>query len=84
MDKNYLQSIIDDLKSSSSTRIQNSLMKIRSSIITSEKGIRHFRDYGGLQCLVPHLRKPNERNLDVTLSILGNVCLEEKCSLAVI
>ncbi|XP_022117785.2 armadillo repeat-containing protein 5 isoform X1 [Pieris rapae] len=83
MDKNYLQSIIDGLKSSSSSRIQDSLTKIRSSVITSDKGIRLFRECGGLECLIPHLRKPNERILDVTLSILGNICLDEKCSLAV-
>ncbi|XP_047503466.1 armadillo repeat-containing protein 5 isoform X3 [Pieris napi] len=83
MDKNYLQSIIDGLKSSSSSRIQDSLTKIRSSVITSEKGTRLFRECGGLECLIPHLRKPNERILDVTLSILGNICLDEKCSLAV-
>ncbi|CAK1551154.1 unnamed protein product [Leptosia nina] len=83
MEKDYIKSTVEGLKCSSSSRIQDSLMKIRLSIITSEKGIKAFRECGGLEYLLPHLRKPNERILDLTLSILGNVCLDEKCRLAV-
>ncbi|XP_045498323.1 armadillo repeat-containing protein 5 [Colias croceus] len=83
MDKNQIKSIIEGLKSTSSSRIQDTLLKIRSNVISSEKGIKIFHDCGGLNCLLPHLRKPNERILDITLSILGNICLDEKCSEAV-
>ncbi|XP_047029859.1 armadillo repeat-containing protein 5 [Helicoverpa zea] len=83
MDKNYVKSIIEGLKSSSSSRVQETLLKIRSKIITNDSGIKLFRECGGLECLLPHLRKPNERILDITLSILGNCCLEEESSLAV-
>lgn len=83
MDKSYVKSVIDGLKSSSSSRIQDSLIKIRSKIISHDKGVKIFRDCGGIELLIPHLRKPNEKILDITLSILGNVCLEEKSSLLV-
>lgn len=83
MDSNYVKSTIEGLKSSSSSRVQETLVKIRSKIITNDSGIKFFRECGGLECLLPHLRKPNERILDITLSILGNCCLEEESSLAV-
>ncbi|XP_047991718.1 armadillo repeat-containing protein 5 [Leguminivora glycinivorella] len=83
MDKNYVKSTIEGLKSTSSSRVQDTLLKIRSKVITNDSGIQLFRDCGGLECLLPHLRKPNERILDLTLSILGNCCLEDESSLAV-
>lgn len=83
MDINYIKSTIEGLKSSSSSRVQETLLKIRSKIITNDDGIKRFRECGGLECLLPHLRKPNERILDITLSILGNCCLEEESSLSV-
>lgn len=83
MDPSYVKSITEGLKSSSSSRVQETLLKIRSKIITNDSGIKLFRECGGLECLLPHLRKPNERILDLTLSILGNCCLEEESSFAV-
>ncbi|CAB3261567.1 unnamed protein product [Arctia plantaginis] len=83
MEKNYVKSIIEGLKSSSSSRVQETLVKIRSKIIANDDGIKIFRECGGLEYLLPHLRKPNERILDITLSILGNCCLEEESSLTV-
>ncbi|CAH0585629.1 unnamed protein product [Chrysodeixis includens] len=83
MDINYIKSTIEGLKSSSSSRVQETLLKIRSKIIINDDGIKLFRECGGLECLLPHLRKPNERILDITLSILGNCCLEEESSLSV-
>ncbi|KAL4715456.1 hypothetical protein ACJJTC_015359 [Scirpophaga incertulas] len=83
MDKNYIKTLLDSLKSTSSARIQEALLKIRSKIITSDSGIKLFRECGGLDYLLPHLRKPNERILDITLSILGNCCLEEESNTVV-
>ncbi|XP_075977580.1 BTB/POZ domain-containing protein Rnb isoform X2 [Anticarsia gemmatalis] len=83
MDKNYVKSTIEGLKSSSSSRVQETLLRIRSKIIANDNGIKLFRESGGLEYLLPHLRKPNERILDITLSILGNCCLEEESSLTV-
>lgn len=83
MDKNHVKSIIEGLKSTSSSRIQDSLLKIKNIVISNDIGVKVFRDCGGLENLLPHLRKPNERILDITLSILGNCCLEEKSSLLV-
>lgn len=83
MDKNYVKSVLEGLKSSSSKRIQESLLKIKSSIIINDRGIKLFRDCSGIDYLLPHLRKPNERILDLSLSILGNLCLDESSSLLV-
>ena len=83
MDKNYVKATLEGLNSSSSKRIQDSLLKIKSHVIINDRGIKLFRDCGGLNYLVPHLRKPNEKILDITLSIIGNICLEEKSSILV-
>ncbi|KAI5637273.1 BTB/POZ domain-containing protein [Phthorimaea operculella] len=83
MDKSYVKSAIEGLKSASSSRVQECLLKIRSKITTNDNGIQLFRECGGFEYLLPHLRKPNERILDITLSILGNCCLEEESSLLV-
>lgn len=83
MDKNYIKNVLEGLNSSSSRRIQDSLLNIKSKIIINDKGIKLFRDCGGLNYLLPHLRKPNESILDITLSILGNLCLEEKSNVLV-
>ncbi|CAH2096098.1 unnamed protein product [Euphydryas editha] len=83
MDKNYVKNILEGLNSSSSKRIQDSLLNIKSNIIINDRGIKLFRDCGGLNYLLPHLRKPNESILDITLSILGNLCLEEKSNVLI-
>lgn len=83
MDKIYVKTLIEGLKSSSSSRVQETLLKIRSKVIADEGGLQLFRECGGLEYLVPHLRKPNERILDLALSILGNCCLDDQICLAV-
>lgn len=83
MDRNYVKTVIEGLKSSSSSRVQEALVKIRTKVITDENGLQLFRECGGLEYLVPHLRKPNERILDLALSILGNCCLDDQTCLAV-
>lgn len=83
MDKKYVKTVLEGLKSSTSKRVQESLLKIRSKIIVTEAGVKLFRECRGLELILPYLRKPNERFLDITLSILGNCCLEEESSLAV-
>ncbi|KAJ0176554.1 hypothetical protein K1T71_007733 [Dendrolimus kikuchii] len=83
MDKKYVKSVIEGLKSSSSSRVQETLLKTKVKITANDAGIKLFRECGGLELLLPHLRKPNEKILDLTLSILGNCCLEEESSLQV-
>lgn len=83
MDKHYVKTVIEGLKSSSSSRVQDSLLNIRSKIITNDSGMKLFTECAGLSYLVPHLRKPNERILGLTLSILGNCCLNDECRIEV-
>lgn len=82
-DEKCIKLILNGLKSSSATRVQETLLQIRSKVIVTESGVKLFRECGGLEFLLPHLRKPNEKILDITLSILGNCCLEEESSLLV-
>lgn len=79
MDDKLVIEIVKNLKSSSSSTVETALSKIRSKIITSDEGMRAFKENNGLECLLPLIRKPNEKILDITLSILGNCCLNEEC-----
>ncbi|XP_041979106.1 uncharacterized protein LOC121733072 [Aricia agestis] len=83
MDKSYVKSVLAKLKSYSSREIQDALLKIKTNIISNEQGIIIFRECGGLAYILPHIKKPNERTLDISLSILGNLCLDEQNSLDV-
>lgn len=83
MDKTQVKAMLDGLKSSTSKIIQESLLKIKSMIVNSEKGAKLFRECNGFPYLVPHLLKPNENILNLTLSILGDLCLDQKNCMAV-
>lgn len=83
MDKKYVKSVIEGLKSPSTSRVQDTLLKTKLKITVNDAGIKLFRECGGLELLLPHIRKPNEKILDLSLSILGNCCLEEESSLQV-
>jgi hypothetical protein len=67
------------LKSSSSSIAYDGLTEIRSNIIKTKEGFKILRENKILNELVNFLHKPNEKLLDVTLSILGNCCLDSDC-----
>ncbi|GBP69342.1 Armadillo repeat-containing protein 5 [Eumeta japonica] len=83
MDPIYVKALVEGLKSTSSKHLLEILIKIRNKVAVNDQGIQLFREYNGFDYLVPLLRKPNEKLLDVTLSILGNCCLEELSGLVV-
>ncbi|CAG9561823.1 unnamed protein product [Danaus chrysippus] len=83
MDKTEVKGMLDDLKSSTSKIIIESLLRIKSMIVNSERGSRLFRECNGFPYLVQHLLKPNENILNLTLSILGDLCLEQKSCIAI-
>jgi hypothetical protein len=67
------------LKSSSSCVIYDGLLELRSNITKTKGGLKALRENEVLKVLVDFLHKPNEKILDVTLSILGNCCLDSGC-----
>lgn len=66
-------------KCSSSQSLYKLLVQIRTDVIREDEGIKLLRDSGGLKHIVKCLSKPNEKVLNVSLSILANCCLQEDC-----
>jgi hypothetical protein len=64
--------IFSKLKSSSSNVVYNGLLELRSNITKTKGDLKTLRENEVLKVLVDFLHKPNEKILDVTLSILGN------------
>lgn len=83
MPKIELEPILLGLKSADKEKTYNCLVKIRSNVIKNEDDVQAFYEAGGLKLLVGLLKYPNQKNLDLTLSILGNCCLQESCALTV-
>ncbi|PSN52457.1 hypothetical protein C0J52_14981 [Blattella germanica] len=67
------------LRSPSFSVAYEALLEIRSKILPMKDGINLLSNNGSLKDLVNFLQKPNEKILDVTLSILGNCCLKDGC-----
>jgi hypothetical protein len=73
------EDIFSKLKSSESSVAYDGLLQIRSTITKTKEGYKILRENKVLRDLVNLLHKPNEKILDVTLSILGNCCLDSDC-----
>lgn len=73
------KNIFSKLKSSESSVAYDGLLQIRSDITKTKEGFQTLRENKVLRDLVNLLHKPNEKILDVTLSILGNCCLDSDC-----
>jgi hypothetical protein len=73
------EDIFSKLKSSESSVAYDGLLQIRSNITQTKEGYKTLRENKVLRDLVNLLHKPNEKILDVTLSILGNCCLDSDC-----
>jgi len=67
------------LKSSESSVAYDGLLQIRSNITKTKEGYKTLRENNALKDLVNLLHKPNEKILDLTLSVLGNCCLDSDC-----
>lgn len=69
--------ILKQLESTSSSVVFKGLQEIRYKVLKTPTGAQLFKQNNGLKYLFRFVRKPNEKILDLTLSILGNLCLEE-------
>jgi hypothetical protein len=70
--------IFSKLNSSSSCVVYDGLLELKSNI-TKTKDLQTLRENEILKVLVGLLHKPNEKILDMSLSILGNGCLDSHC-----
>lgn len=82
-DVNSLQNIIKQLKKNSNTAVYNALLTLRTKFLKQDNGISLFRQCGGIQLLIYHIQKPNYKIVEITLSILGNCCLEPETRIMV-
>lgn len=75
--------ILKQLESTSSSVVLRGLQEIRYKLLKAPNGAQLFKQNSGLKYLFRFVRKPNEKILDLTLSILGNLCLEEDVKIKV-
>uniref|UniRef100_A0A6B2E838 BTB domain-containing protein n=1 Tax=Phlebotomus kandelakii TaxID=1109342 RepID=A0A6B2E838_9DIPT len=81
MDSDKIKEYIGELSSDGDKKaIYRNLIKIRADVVKTREGIEIFHEHGGLKPLVELIKKPNEKIIDVSLSILGNCCTVEKCA----
>ncbi|XP_054257867.1 armadillo repeat-containing protein 5 isoform X2 [Macrosteles quadrilineatus] len=71
--------LISQLEKCSSQSVYKHLVQIRTDVIKDAEGVKLLRERGGLKHIVRLLNKPNEKILNVSLSILANCCLQEEC-----
>uniref|UniRef100_A0A1B0CF57 BTB domain-containing protein n=2 Tax=Lutzomyia longipalpis TaxID=7200 RepID=A0A1B0CF57_LUTLO len=80
MDSREMKLYIDGLASETDKRtIYKILIKLREQV-KSRPGIELFSGLDGLKPLVELIKKPNEKNIDMALSIIGNCCTVEDCA----
>lgn len=77
--QNAIYNAFSRLRSPSSSHVFEALLEIRKFIAKRENNVKVLLEKNVLKELVNILGKPNEKNLDLTLSILGNCCLEYDC-----
>jgi hypothetical protein len=73
------KNIFSKLNSTSSCVIYDGLLELRSDISKTKEGRETLIEHNVLKILVDFLRRPNEKILDVSLSVLGNCCMDSRC-----
>ena len=76
-DTKNISVFLKQLESTTSATVYKGLHDVRYKLLKSPEGVQLFRQNNGLKYLLRFVRKPNEKILDLTLSILANLCLEE-------
>lgn len=74
-----IQTLITKLSNSSEKETFNALLEIRKNLLKAKEGISFLSKYGGIHKIVQILSKDNvdKKTTDITLSILGNICMDE-------
>lgn len=76
---NFLKLLSQLEKCSSTQSLYKVLVQIRTDLIKESEGVKLLKEKGGLKRIIKLLSKPNEKILNVALSILANCCLQEDC-----
>ena len=61
------------LKSSETRNVTKALLQIRTKEVKSQSGLQHLLDQNLVSYLIPILDRSNQKNIDISLSILGNL-----------
>jgi len=69
--------IIKCLESTSCSVVLQGLIDVKRKILATTTGAELFIESNGIKYLVRFIRKSNEKILDISLSILGNLCLDK-------
>ncbi|GAB0087388.1 hypothetical protein DMENIID0001_016850 [Sergentomyia squamirostris] len=81
MDNRKIEQYVKELTTEKDKRlIYKILMKIRSDVVKTRDGIEAFHAQGGLKPIMELIKRPNEKLVDISLSILGNCCTVEECA----
>ncbi|XP_055371777.1 uncharacterized protein LOC129605828 [Condylostylus longicornis] len=72
--------LLEVLKNSTDkNNLLKALVKLRTDIVKDREGIMLFKNSQGIPPLIKFLNRPNEKILEIALSILGNACTDEEC-----
>ncbi|CAH1801503.1 unnamed protein product [Owenia fusiformis] len=73
-----IKKLIATLKDRKTSNIYNALVKLRTKYLKAKNGITIFRENEGIKVLLHVIRKNMEtqKMIDISLSILGNCCME--------
>lgn len=81
MDKIQTSNIIKFIQNTKNDEhMYKALVKLRTDLVKDQRGINLFFECNGVPLIVKLLKKPNEKLLEVVLSLLGNLCTEKKCA----
>lgn len=80
LDKPFIQRMVGDLSRVSDKNVTLKILtKIRVDLSKCNEGIRLFRECKGIEALIPFIKRPSKRILDLALSILANCCTDAEC-----
>ncbi len=65
------------LDSSKPAKVIEALTHIRKKHIKEARNVSRFRELGGLDKLLSLIQRPNQTMIDISLSILGNICTDD-------
>lgn len=80
LDKSFILRMVSDLNKVTDKCVTLKILtKIRVDLSKCSGGIRLFRECDGIRALIPFIKRPSKRILDLALSILANCCTDTEC-----
>ena len=78
-----IKTLVAGLGSDDSRATYRCLVALRTQFIKEKDGVALLRQHGGLEGLLDILKHHKDKILNITLSILGNCCLEDETRIKV-